>query len=232
MKRIGLLGGMSWESTTEYYRLINREVARRLGGLHSARIVLASVDFAEVAALQAAGDWDAAADLLAREASGLESAGADLILICTNTMHQVADEVQAAIGVPLLNVIDVTADAAHGAGASTVGLLGTAFTMEQDFYRDRLAALGLDVLTPEPNARADVHRIIYDELCRGIVSDASRDRLLTIVDTLRDRGAQGVILGCTELELLLDPDAPGPIPLFPTARLHALAAVEATLDLP
>ncbi len=232
MKRIGLLGGMSWESTTEYYRLINREVARRLGGLHSARIVLGSVDFAEVAALQASGDWDAAGRLLAREASGLEAAGADLVLICANTMHRVAGQVQAAIGVPLLHVADVTADAVRATDLTTVGLLGTAFTMEQAFYRDRLASHGLDVLTPDGGERAELHRIIYDELCRGVIRESSRDRCLAIVDHLRERGAEGVILGCTEIELLLDPDAPGPIPLFPTARLHALAAVEAALDLP
>ena len=160
MKCIGLLGGMSWESTAEYYRLINREVARRLGGLHSARIVLASVDFAEVAALQASGDWDAAGRLLATQAARLEGAGADLVLICANTMHKVADAVQDAIGVPLLHLADATADAVRAAGITRVGLLGTAYTMEQDFYRDRLATHGLEVLVPDADDRAEVHRTI------------------------------------------------------------------------
>lgn len=234
MKRIGLIGGMSWESTTEYYRLINREVAHRLGGLHSARIILSSVDFAEVSAVQVSGDWDAAGRLLAAEASGLEAAGADLVLICANTMHKVADAVEAAVTIPLLHLADATANAVRAAGITRVGLLGTAYTMEQDFYRDRLAAHGLDVITPEPADRAEVHRVIYDELCRGTVLDDSRERYLAIIDRLRDRGAEGVILGCTEIELLLDPDAPGPVPLFATTRIHALAAVDAALadDLP
>lgn len=234
MRRIGLLGGMSWESTAEYYRVINREVARRLGGLHSARIVLGSVDFAEVEALQAAGDWGAAGALLAREAALLEAGGAELLVLCTNTMHKVADAVEGAVRIPLLHVGDVTARAARDAGMTRVGLLGTAFTMEQDFYRGRLADRGLDVLVPGAADRAEVHRIIFEELCRGEVREASRALVLGVIGELAARGAQGVVLGCTELELLVDPDHRGPgaaaVPLLPTARLHALAAVDAALD--
>lgn len=229
MRRIGLLGGMSWESTAEYYRLINRDVAARLGGLHSARIVLSSVDFAQVEAMQVAGDWDAAARLLADEARAVATAGAELLVLCTNTMHKVADEVQGAVDVPLLHVVDPTAEAALGAGAQRVGLLGTAFTMEQDFYRERLGSHGLDVVVPGERDRADVHRIIYDELCQGVVSETSRDRYSEIVDGLVRQGVEAVVLGCTEIELLLDPDAPSPVPLLPTARLHARAAVDAAL---
>lgn len=231
MRRIGLLGGMSWESTAEYYRLINREVAARLGGLHSARVILASVDFAEVEAMQVAGDWAAAGKLLAREAVLLEAGGAELLLICTNTMHKVADEVQAAVGVPVLHLADATAAALREAGLTRVGLLGTAFTMEQDFYTGRLAQHGLDVVVPPPGDRQDVHRVIYDELCLGVVREQSRRRYLEVVDGLVAQGADGVILGCTEIELLLDPDDPGtPVPVFPTTRIHAVAAVDAALQ--
>lgn len=227
---IGLIGGMSWESTVAYYQVINRRVAQRLGGLHSARIVLVSVDFAEVARLQAAGEWDVAGDLLAEAARGLERAGADIVLIGANTMHKVADAVDAATSLPLLHVVDVTSDAAHAAGASRVGLLGTAFTMEQDFYRDRLERNGLQVLIPGADDRADLHRIIYDELCKGVIRDESRDRVQQFVDALVAQGAQAVILGCTELELLLDPDGPGTVPLLPTARLHGQAAADWAVD--
>lgn len=230
MRRIGLLGGMSWESTAEYYRLINTEVAARLGGLHSARVILASVDFAEVEAMQVAGDWAAAGQLLAKEAALLEAGGAELLLICTNTMHKVADEVQAALGIPLLHLADATAAAVREAGLARVGLLGTAFTMEQDFYTGRLAQHGLNVVVPAPRDREDVHRVIYDELCLGVVREESRRRYLEVVETLVARGAAGVILGCTEIELLLDPDDPGTqVPVFPTTRIHALAAVDAAL---
>lgn len=232
MLQIGLLGGMSWESTAEYYRLINREVGRRLGGLHSARILLASVDFAEVERLQVAGDWAAAADLLAGEASALAAAGADFLVLCTNTMHKVATEVEAAAGLPLLHLADATAAAVLAAGVGRVGLLGTAFTMEQDFYRGRLAEHGLEVLVPVADERAEVHRIIYDELCVGVVREESRQRYREIISALAARGAEGVILGCTEIELLIDPDGPSPVPLFPTTRIHALAAVDRALATP
>jgi aspartate racemase len=231
MRRIGLLGGMSWQSTAEYYRLINEEVAARLGGLHSARVVLGSVDFAEIEAMQAAGDWAAAGELLAREAALLEAGGAELLLICTNTMHKVADTVQAAVGIPLLHLADATAAAVRGAGLARVGLLGTAFTMEQDFYTGRLAQHGLGVLVPGARDRAEVHRVIYDELCLGVVREESRRRYRAVIDSLVAQGAQGVVLGCTEIELLLNPEDPGtPVPVFPTTRIHALAAVDAALD--
>lgn len=230
VRRIGLLGGMSWESTAEYYRVINEAVAERLGGLHSARIVLGSVDFAEVEAMQSAGDWTAAARLLAGEAALLEAAGADLMLICTNTMHKVADAVQEALGIPVLHMADATAREVRAAGLSRIGLLGTAFTMEQDFYTGRLAGHGLDVVVPGEHDRAEVHRVIYEELCRGAVHEASRQRYLEVVDALVADGAEGIVLGCTEIELLLDPDRAGTaVPLFPTARIHALAAVDAAL---
>jgi aspartate racemase len=226
---IGMLGGMSWESTAEYYRLANEGVRERLGGLHSARVVLASVDFADIEALQVAGDWDRAGDILATEAARLEAAGAQLLVLCTNTMHKVADRVQAAIGIPLLHLADTTAAAVRAAGLTDVGLLATAFTMEQDFYRDRLADQGLRVLLPDADDRADVHRIIYDELCRGVIRDESRQLYRKVIDRLVGAGAQGVILGCTEIELLIGP-ADSPVPVFPTTRLHVDAALAASLQ--
>lgn len=227
MKRIGLLGGMSWESTTEYYSQINRGVAAKLGGLHSADLVMVSFDFTRVTTLQAEDRWDEAAALLAGEAKKLEAAGAEAVLICTNTMHKVADEVQAAISVPLLHLADAIARAAKRVGATRVGLLGTAFTMEQDFYRDRLEANGLEVSVPEADDRAEVHRIIFDEICQGKRETASRERLVQIANALIESGAEAIILGCTELELLLDPDESPDVsvPLLPTARLHAAEAV-------
>ncbi len=226
---IGLLGGMSWESTAEYHRLANQLVRDRLGGLHSARLVLVAVDFAEVAALQHAGRWDEAGALLARAARRVEAAGADLLLICTNTMHVVADQVAAAVDIPLLHLVDVTAAAVRAAGQRTVGLLGTAFTMGEPFYRDRLAGHGLTALVPAPADRELVHRTIYDELCRGVVSPSSRVALLAVVGRLAERGAEGVVLGCTELELLLTSEDTD-VPLFPTTRLHVEAAVALALQ--
>ena len=229
MRKVGLLGGMSWESTAEYYRLLNEGVRAALGGLHSARLVLASVDFAEVERMQAEERWDEAGELLAAEARGLEAAGAELVLLCTNTMHKVADTVAAAIGVPLLHLADATADAVAAAGLTTVGLLGTAFTMEQDFYRGRLASHGLTVLVPDAGDRSLVHGVIYDELCVGVVREASRDAVHQVVERLVERGAEGVVLGCTELELLLPPDQLGAVRLFPTTRLHVAAALDVML---
>ena len=226
---IGLLGGMSWESSADYYRLLNETVRDRLGGLHSARCVLLSVDFAVIEKLQAAGRWEQAGELLAADAERLQAAGADLLLLCTNTMHKVADQVQAAVGIPLLHIADVTAAAVVAAGLHRVALLGTAFTMEQDFYRDRLASHGLDVLVPAADDRAVVHRIIYDELCVGIVRDESRDAYKGVIERLVAAGAQGVILGCTEIEMLIGP-ADSPVPVFPTTALHVAAAVDAVLD--
>ncbi|WP_405020241.1 aspartate/glutamate racemase family protein [Kitasatospora sp. NBC_00070] len=228
MKVIGLIGGMSWESSAEYYRLLNELTRERLGGLHSARCVLWSVDFAEIERLQAAGDWDRAGAVLADAARALQAAGAELLLICTNTMHKVADQVAAAVDVPLLHLADTTALAVRSAGLTRVGLLGTAFTMEQSFYRDRLASHGLDVLTPDTPGRALVHRVIYQELCLGVIREESRAAYRSVIADLVARGAEGIVLGCTEIELLISP-ADSPVPVFATTRLHAEAAVAAAL---
>ncbi|MFF0215012.1 aspartate/glutamate racemase family protein [Streptomyces vinaceus] len=229
MKTIGLLGGMSWESTAEYYRLLNELTRDRLGGLHSARCVLYSVNFADIERLQAEGRWAEAGEVLAEAGRRLEAAGADLVLICTNTMHKVADRVQDALSVPLLHLADATADAVKGAGLARVGLLGTAFTMEQEFYRGRLAASGLEVCVPDAGGRALVHRVIYEELCRGVVREESRAAYRAVIQELVAGGAQGIVLGCTEIELLIDA-GDSPVPVFPTARIHAEAAVEAALS--
>ncbi|MFW3170938.1 aspartate/glutamate racemase family protein [Geodermatophilus sp. CPCC 206100] len=226
---VGMLGGMSWESTAQYYRLANELVRARLGGLHSARLVLTSVDFAEIERLQVAGEWQRAGELLAGEAARLEAAGAELLVLCTNTMHRVADQVQAAVDIPLLHLADATAAAVRAAGLSTVGLLGTAFTMEQAFYRDRLAGHGLRVLVPEAADRAEVHRVVYDELCLGVVRDESRAVYRQVIERLVAAGAQGVVLGCTEIELLVGA-ADSPVPVFPTTALHVEAAITAALD--
>ena len=229
MKRVGLLGGMSWESTAIYYRLANELVRERLGGLHSARLVLASVDFAEIEELQAAGEWDRAGVVLAEEAVRLERAGADFVVLCTNTMHQVAPAIEAALGVPLLHLGDATAQAVLAAGVRTVGLLGTGFTMSQDFYRDRLAAHGLTVLVPAPEDQELVHRVIYDELCLGVVRAQSRAAYVEVVARLVAQGAEGIILGCTEIELLIGPDDLD-VPSFPTTRIHVEAAIDRALS--
>ncbi|WP_134656363.1 aspartate/glutamate racemase family protein [Streptomyces sp. H23] len=228
MKTIGLIGGMSWESTAEYYRLLNEFTRDRLGGLHSARCVIYSVDFAEIEQLQVQGRWTEAGEVLAGAAQSLEAAGADLVLICTNTMHKVADVVAAAVSVPLLHLADATAKAVRASGLRRVGLLGTAFTMEQDFYRGRLEVAGLDVRVPNAEGRDLVHRVIYEELCVGVVRDDSRVAYQKVIDELVDEGAEGVILGCTEIELLIRPED-SPVPIFPTARLHAEAAVAQAL---
>ncbi|MDQ0808815.1 aspartate racemase [Streptomyces sp. B3I7] len=229
MKTIGLIGGMSWESTAEYYRILNERTRDRLGGLHSARCVVYSVDFAEIERLQVQGRWAEAGTVLAEAARSLEAAGADLLLICTNTMHKVADMVAAAVSVPLLHLADATADAVRASGLRRVGLLGTAFTMEQDFYRGRLEQAGLDVRIPERDGRALVHRVIYEELCVGVVRDDSRAAFQRVIKDLVAHGAEGVILGCTEIELLIGPQD-SPVPIFPTARLHAEAAVADALS--
>lgn len=231
MRTIGLLGGMSWESSALYYRLLNEGVRERLGGLHSARCVLLSVDFAGIEELQARGDWDAAGALLARDAAAVQAAGADLVLLCTNTMHRVAPALEAVLDVPLLHIADVTAAAVRAAGLTRVGLLGTAFTMEQAFLRDRLAAGGLEVVVPAAADRAEVHRVVYEELCRGVVSDASRARFVEVVARLAADGAQGVVLGCTEIELLLGADDVD-VPVFATTALHVRAALDAALGGP
>ena len=228
MRCIGLIGGMSWESSALYYQLLNEGVKERLGGLHSARCVLASVDFAEIEAMQSEGRWDDAGRLLADTARGLQAAGADAVLICTNTMHKVADQVADAITVPLLHLADVVADAVVAAGVDTVALLGTRFTMEEAFYSDRLRSRGLTVLTPQADDRALVDRVIYTELVLGQVSEESRAAYVEIIGRLAARGARGVILGCTEIELLVRPTDVD-LPTFPTTRLHAQAAVDFAL---
>jgi aspartate racemase len=228
MRLLGLLGGMSWESSAEYYRLANELVRDRLGGFHSARLVLYSVDFDQIERLQREARWDEAGRLLADGARALEQAGAELLLLCTNTMHTVAQAVQAATSVPLLHIADATAAAVKQAGLDQVGLLGTGFTMEQPFLRERLEQAGLRVVLPDPPDRELVHRVIYDELVMGVIREASRERYRQVIAWLVERGAQGVILGCTEIELLIgDDDAT--VPLFPTTRLHVQAAIDAAL---
>jgi aspartate racemase len=229
MKTIGLIGGMSWESTVPYYRTINEVVKQRLGGLHSARLILLSVDFAEVECLQRAGDWAAAGRLLADAAVRLQAAGADFLVLCTNTMHRVAPAIQAAVGVPLLHIADPTAAAVKAAGCQTVGLLGTAFTMEQDFYKGRLADRhGLHVLVPDAGDRAVVHRVIYEELCLGEVKASSREAFRRIMGRMAEAGAQAIILGCTEISLLVDA-TDAPVALFDTTDIHARTAAEHAL---
>jgi aspartate racemase len=228
MRRIGLLGGMSWESSALYYRLINEGVRDRLGGLHSADLVMVSVDFAEIERLQSAGDWAAAGNLLAAEAARLEQAGAESVVLCTNTMHKVADRIREAIGIPLLHLGDVTARAALDAGVTTVALLGTRFTMSEDFYRERLEQHRLRVLVPSPPVQAALDRIIYGELVVGVVSAQSREVYRRAIADLVTDGAEGVILGCTEIELLVRPEDSA-VPVFATTALHAAAAVDAAL---
>lgn len=229
MKTLGVLGGMSWESTAVYYRLFNQGVRARLGGQHSAKLLLASVDFAEIVARQQAGDWRGAGQQLAELAAGLQNAGADAILIATNTMHKVAEQVQAAIDVPLLHIGDVVADALLAAGVRCAGLLGTRYTMEQPFLIDHLRQRGLDILVPDADARADVHRIIFDELCQGEVRNVSRETYQRIIQQLAADGAQAVILGCTEICLLLGPND-ACLPLYDTAALHVDAGLNWALQ--
>ncbi|MEO8281317.1 MAG: aspartate/glutamate racemase family protein [Ideonella sp.] len=229
MKTIGLLGGMSWESTLPYYRIVNEVVKARLGGLHSAKVILYSVDFHEIEQLQQLGDWQAAGHLLGKAAARTEAAGADFIVLCTNTMHRVADAIEASIHIPLLHIADPTAHAIKRAGLSKVGLLGTRFTMEQAFYKDRLIDRhGLSVLVPNQQDREMVHRVIYEELCLGQVDDRSRQAYRRIMATLVAEGAQAIILGCTEISLLVEP-GDAEVPLFDTTRLHALSAAEYAL---
>ena len=229
MRRIGLIGGMSWESTAEYYRLLNEGVRERLGGLHSAECLVYSVDFARIEALQVNGEWEEAGAQLAAAARTLEGAGAELLLLCTNTMHIVAEQVQEAVAIPLLHLADVTAAAVTRSRRQTVGLLGTAFTMDQAYYRERLESHGLKVLVPEPDDRQLIHRVIYNELCVGVVSDSSRRAYLEVIDRLVEGGAQGVILGCTEIELLVA-QSNTDVALFPTTTLHVEAALDIALS--
>jgi len=228
MKTIGLIGGMSWESTLEYYRIINELVSKRLGGHHSAKIILYSVDFDEVVKLQHQGDWEKLGKMLAEIARRLEACGADLILICTNTMHKVADYVQKAISIPLLSIIDATAEDIKKSGLKKVGLLGTKFTMEDDFYRTGLERHGINTVIPDEEDRNTVHRIIFDELCLGVFKESSKEELKKIVEKLKEKGAEGVVLACTELPLILNQDDCD-IPLFDTTRIHAEYAVNFAL---
>ncbi|MEP7289597.1 MAG: aspartate/glutamate racemase family protein [Chloroflexota bacterium] len=229
MKTIGLLGGMSWESSVLYYRIINETVRDRLGGLHSAQSLMYSFDFEQIEALQHAGNWNEATQLLIAAAQQLERGGADFVVICTNTMHKMADEVQAAIQIPLLHIADPTAAAIKAQGVTCVGLLGTRFTMEQDFYKGRLTDQhSLEVLVPEPEERDHIHRIIYDELCLGIIRPDSRAIYQQIIAALAERGAQAIILGCTEITLLIAPED-SVLPVFDTTALHAVAAVDYAL---
>lgn len=226
MKTIGMVGGMSWESTLEYYRILNESVKEKLGGFHSAKCILYSVDFEEVERLQHLGEWDSLTKLMILAAKKVESAGADFILICTNTMHKMADEVQDAIHIPLLHIVDVTAEAIQANGQNRVGLLGTKFTMEQDFYKKKLQdKYGFDVLIPSEEERQVIHDILYVELCLGKIEEPSRNKFKDIIHNLIDRGAQGIILGCTEIPLIVA-QKDYEVPLYDTTALHARAAVE------
>ena len=230
MQTIGLIGGMSWESSIEYYRIVNEEIVRRLGGLHSARCVLVSVDFDEIERYQQAGDWAAAARAIARAAKQCEAAGADFIVLCTNTMHKVIDEATEGVSIPVLHIADATARRVSQAGLSAVGLLGTRYTMEDDFYRGRLETQhGITALVPDADDRAIVHRIIYEELVLGRLEESSRAEYLRIIARLADAGAEGIIAGCTEIGLLITEEV-CPLPLFDTARVHAEEAVAWTLE--
>ena len=226
MKTIGLIGGMSWESSLEYYRILNETVKEKLGGLHSAKCILYSVEFAEIEVLQHEGRWDEAARAMVEAGQSLERAGADLLVLCTNTMHKLAGELEAGVTIPLLHIADATADAIKAAGISRVGLLGTRFTMEQDFYKGRLEKKhGLEVFIPDETDREIVHRVIYGELCLAVIKPESRQAFMKIIEKLEAAGAEGVILGCTEIENLVRQED-SPLPVFPTTRIHATAAVE------
>lgn len=230
MKTIGLLGGMSWESTSSYYRAINQGIKQRLGGLHSAKICLYSVDFADIEQLQHRSDWEKTAQILSAAARSVEAGGADFLLVCSNTMHKVAPQIEAAISIPLLHIVDGTATALLRDKISRVGLLGTGFTMEQDFYKGRLTDhFGIEVTVTEPEQQNSIHNIIYQELCLGVISDQSRQRYLEVIEQLQHCGAQGVILGCTEIALLLQQSHTS-VPLYDTTAIHAASAVELALS--
>lgn len=229
MKTIGLIGGMSWESSIEYYRIINETAKEKLGGLHSAKSLMVTVDFAEIEKLQHADRWEEAGQVLVKCAQDLERGGADFIVLCTNTMHKLADQINAGVKIPFLHIADATAEQIRAAGIKRIGLLGTRFTMEHDFYKGRLIEnYGLDVLIPEKADRDIVHRVIYEELVQGKIVEASRDEYRCIMNDLLSKGAEGIILGCTEIELLVK-EGDCKAPLFPTTRIHAVAAVEKAL---
>ncbi len=224
MKTIGIIGGMSPESTVLYYQTINREINRRLGGNRSADLVMHSVDFERIAQMQRAGDWAAAGALLAESARKLQSIGADALVLATNTMHKVADEIQAAVQIPLLHVVDATTEAIQAQGLDAVGLLGTRFTMSDGFYTERMSRLGVRTLVPSEKQQAEIHRVIFEELCVGRIEAAAKTYYLNVIEDLQMQGAQGVILGCTEIGLLLQAED-SPLPLFDSADIHAQAAV-------
>ena len=229
MKMIGLIGGMSWESTALYYRIINEQVKHQLGGLHSAHSLMYSVDFQEIEKLQVAGEWQKAGEILAQAAISLEKGGADFMVLCTNTMHKVVDQITAAVDIPLLHIADATAQRIQQAGVKKVGLLATAFTMEQEFYKGRLEQFGIEVLVPDAPGRKRVHDIIYQELCLGVIRDESRAHYREIITQLVEQGAEAVILGCTEITLLVKPEDAS-VPLFDTTLIHAEDAVKLALS--
>ena len=229
MKTFGLIGGMSWESSAEYYRIINEEVKQRLGGFHSAKCILYSVDFEEIELCQRNGEWEKTAEILTAAARSLEAAGADFIVLCTNTMHKVSNVIQAGVGIPLLHIADITAQQVLSKGIKIIGLLGTSYTMEQDFYKSRLESKGVRVLIPNKTDRAIVNTVIYNELCLGKILDESRAEYNRIIDDLIEQGADGIILGCTEIGLLVRPND-SKVPLFDTTLIHALGAVDYALD--
>lgn len=223
MKTIGLIGGMSWESTVTYYQIVNETVKRELGGLHSAKVLLYSVDFAEIEEYQAKGEWDKSARVLSQAAINLEKAGADFIVICTNTMHKVAPEIQKEISIPVIHIAEATADELRKHGITKVGLLGTKYTMTQEFYKSKLIEVGIDVLIPDEEGIATVNDIIYKELCLGIISEQSKKKFVSVIEDLQREGAQGVILGCTEIGLLIGQEDTA-LPVFDTTQIHATKA--------
>lgn len=230
MKKIGLIGGMSWESTIEYYRIINEETNKRLGGLHSAKIIMYSFDFDEIEKLQSQGRWDSATDIMMDVAKRIEKAGAEIILICTNTMHKMFTQVEESVRIPVLHILDATADAIKSKGVNKVGLLGTKFTMEQEFYKERLMRVHeIAVIIPNPQDMEKVNKIIYEELCRGKIKESSKELLKQIIEKLVDEGAEGIVLGCTELPLLIKKEDSS-VPIFDTCSLHAKKAVEISLE--
>ncbi|MBR7794583.1 MULTISPECIES: aspartate/glutamate racemase family protein [Virgibacillus] len=228
MKTIGLIGGMSWESTALYYRIINEEVNKRLGELHSAKCLLYSVDFQEIESCQATGDWEKAGEILSKSAHALEKAGADFLIICTNTMHKVVPAIEATTHIPILHIANSTAEQIKQRNCNKVGLLGTNYTMEQNFYISRLREQGIQVIIPKPDERERVNAIIFNELCLGEIKDASRTYYKEVIQGMIDQGAEGIILGCTEIGLLIGQDD-AQVPLFDTAKIHAIAAVNKAL---
>ncbi|WP_058307176.1 aspartate/glutamate racemase family protein [Gracilibacillus massiliensis] len=228
MKTIGLIGGMSWESSAEYYRIINEMVKEKLGGLHSAKCLLYSVDFDEIERYQAEGDWESAGKALGEVAASLEKAGAEFIVICTNTMHKVVNYIEARIKIPVLHIADATANQIQSSNIKTVGLLGTKYTMEQDFYKSRIKSNGINVLVPDNEERNNVNKVIYEELCLGQIEQSSKNYYKTVIQHLVDEGAEGIILGCTEIGLLVKPED-SKVPLFDTTVIHAIEAVNTAL---